>query len=147
MVHEISSGIIIFRRMREVQFLFLMKKDGYLDFSKGHIEKGENKYTAALRETKEECGITCKIIKGFEVATDYYFYFDSKNIHKEVILFLSEVSSSTKVITSEEHQAYVWLNFEDAMLYLKHENQKEIIRKALKYIEEKLYPQTQTAAS
>lgn len=133
MVYEISSGIIIFRRMGEIQFLFLMKKDGYLDFTKGHIEKGESKITAAIRETEEESGIRCQIMEGFEEKTDYYFY-RNKNIHKEVILFLGEVDPKTKVRTSEEHDAYVWLNFEDAMKYLRHENQKRIIRRAMEFI-------------
>ncbi len=146
MVHEVSSGIIIFRRMRELQFLFMMKKDGYLDFTKGHIEKGENKISAAIRETEEESGIRCKIIDGFEEKTDYYFY-RNKNIHKEVILFLGEVDPSTKVVTSKEHDAYVWLNYDDAMLYLRHENQKKIIRKAMEFINEKTSAENPAAST
>jgi NTP pyrophosphohydrolases including oxidative damage repair enzymes len=136
MVYEVSSGIIIFRRLNEIQFLFLMKIDGYLDFTKGHVEKGENKITAAIRETEEESGIRCEIIEGFEEKTDYYFY-RNKNIHKEVTLFLGEVDPKTKVRTSKEHDAYVWLNFEDAMTYLRHENQKRIIRRAMEFINER----------
>lgn len=138
MVHESSAGIVVFRRMEEIQFLFLMKKDGYLDFPKGHIEKGENKIQTALRETEEETGIVCKIIDGFQEMTDYYFYFDKNNIHKDLTLFLGEVDKSVKVKTSSEHEAYVWLNFEDTMKFLKFDNQKEIIRKAFNFINEKL---------
>ncbi|MHB1440353.1 MAG: bis(5'-nucleosyl)-tetraphosphatase [Cuniculiplasma sp.] len=138
MVHESSAGIILFRRMEEIQFLYLMKKDGYLDFSKGHIERGENKKEAALRETEEETGIKCKIIAGFEEKTDYYFYFDKNNIHKDLTLFLGEVDRDVKVKTSNEHEAYVWLNYEDSMKYLKFDNQKNIIKKAYEFINEKV---------
>ncbi len=139
MVHESSSGIVIFRRMNEIQFLFLMKKDGNLDFPKGHIEKGENKTDAALRETLEETGIECKIIPGFEEKTDYYFYYDKNNIHKDLTLFLGEVDKNIKVKTSDEHEAYVWLNYEETLKFLKFDNQKNIITKAYNFIKEKLY--------
>lgn len=138
MVYESSSGIVIFRRMNEIQFLFLMKKDGNLDFPKGHIEKGENKATAALRETLEETGIKCKMIPGFEEKTDYYFFHDKNNIHKEVTLFLGEVDKNVKVKTSDEHEAYVWLNFDETLSFLKFENQRNIIKKAYDFVNEKI---------
>jgi len=43
------------------RYLFIEKK-GKLDLPKGHIEPGEEPETCALREVREECGITGHII-------------------------------------------------------------------------------------
>jgi 8-oxo-dGTP pyrophosphatase MutT (NUDIX family) len=43
------------------RYLFIEKK-GKLDLPKGHIEKGEEPETCALREVSEECGITGHVI-------------------------------------------------------------------------------------
>jgi DNA polymerase len=140
MVFEVSAGIVVFRKTDfEIQFLFLMRKDGQLDFTKGHVERGESKAQAALRETSEEAGIKCILISGFEEKTDYYFFFDNKNIHKELVMFLGEVDRKVKVKTSDEHESYVWLNYEESLQYLKYENQRDIIRKAMDFIKEKVY--------
>ncbi len=54
------------------RYLFIEKK-GRLDLPKGHMEKGEEPETCALREVGEECGITGhKIIKS--ICSSYHTY-------------------------------------------------------------------------
>ncbi|MCU0473102.1 MAG: NUDIX domain-containing protein [Bacteroidales bacterium] len=54
------------------RFLFIEKK-GKLDLPKGHIEPGEEPETCALREVKEECGITGhSIVKPLEPSYHTY---------------------------------------------------------------------------
>lgn len=51
-----SSGYLIFRRRGTLQFL-LMKHAERWDLPKGHLDPGETKQQAALRELKEETGL------------------------------------------------------------------------------------------
>ncbi len=135
MRNEVSSGIIVFKRTEgNIMFLFLKRREGFLDFPKGHVEEGENNTQAAKRETFEEAGINCRIIPGFEERTKYYFNFNGENIRKDLIMFLGEVQGETPVKISHEHVGYEWLSYDEAMAQLKYPNQKEIIKKAMEYI-------------
>jgi len=54
--------------------LFIYRFDTW-DLPKGHIEIGEDKETAAIREVEEECGITgLSIIKQLETTYHSFFY-------------------------------------------------------------------------
>lgn len=135
MRNEVSSGIIVFKRSEEkILFLFLKRREGFLDFPKGHVEKGENNSQAATRETFEEAGIRCHIIPGFEQSTKYYFNFNGENIRKDLIMFLGEVEEATEIKISHEHIGYEWLSYDEAISQLKYPNQRELITKAMEFI-------------
>jgi DNA polymerase len=135
MRNEVSSGIIVFKRSEEkILFLFLKRREGFLDFPKGHVEKGENNSQAATRETFEEAGIRCHIIPGFEQSTKYYFNFNGENIRKDLIMFLGEVEEDTEIKISHEHIGYEWLSYDEAISQLKYPNQRELITKAMEFI-------------
>jgi 8-oxo-dGTP pyrophosphatase MutT (NUDIX family) len=54
---KISAGIVPYKfKNKETQFL-LLRVFNYWDFPKGHVEKGENYLTAAIREPKEETNV------------------------------------------------------------------------------------------
>ena len=54
-----AAGFVIFRRLHE-QIEYLLLKASYGDFHwsspKGHVDPGEDDYTTAVRETREESG-------------------------------------------------------------------------------------------
>ena len=59
MIEETSAGIVIFRKEESKKlFLLLHYPSGHWDFVKGKMEKGETTQQTAIRETKEETGIT-----------------------------------------------------------------------------------------
>jgi len=56
---EKAAGFVIFRRLcGEIQYLLLKASYGSFHWSspKGHVDPGEDDFTTALRETKEEAG-------------------------------------------------------------------------------------------
>lgn len=54
-----SAGFIIVDFSGETpRALCLLNDYGHWDFPKGHLEQGESRFDAALRETEEECGLT-----------------------------------------------------------------------------------------
>ncbi|XP_017471574.1 PREDICTED: bis(5'-nucleosyl)-tetraphosphatase [asymmetrical] isoform X2 [Rhagoletis zephyria] len=54
-----AAGFVIFRRIEE-QIQYLLLRASYADFHwsspKGHVDPGEDDFTTALRETREEAG-------------------------------------------------------------------------------------------
>ena len=68
MIEERSAGIVLFRESDdEILFLLLHYPTGHWDFVKGKIEKDESAQITAIRETKEETGITdVEFIEGFQ---------------------------------------------------------------------------------
>ena len=134
MKEEISSGIIIFRNKGKIEFLFLKRREGFLDMPKGHIEKGESQLIAAKREALEETGLNVNLLEGFRELQEYWYTYEGEKIWKKVSLYLGNVSDNSEVHISQEHTGFVWLSLDESMKSLSFQNQKEIIRKAYDFI-------------
>lgn len=132
---EKSAGAVVYYEKDEKkEFLLLHYSLGHWGFPKGHVEKGETDEQALLREIKEETGLSkVKIIPGFKEKTGYFFTQNRDLIHKQVIFFLVK-SDSKKVVLSDEHEDFLWLEYKDALNKLTFDNTKEILNKASKLL-------------
>lgn len=106
-----SCGAIIFRKVRGfVEYLLLFqKKSQTWSFPKGHMEAGETEQQTALREVREEAGLTASLLPGFREEVRY----KTENINREVVLFLAEANGEV-VIRKSEIADYRWVNAENA---------------------------------
>ena len=77
----------------------------------GKIEEGEKAYETAIRELKEETGLTPSRL--WSVPYTNNFYEASKDRINIIPVFAGEVSSQ-QVILSKEHDAYRWVRYEEA---------------------------------
>ena len=130
-----SAGIVLFSNTsNKNEFLLLNYPQGHWDFVKGKVEEGETPHETALRETKEETGISdIEFIDGFEESVEYDFRFKSEDIHKKVIFFLAKTDTKT-IRLSNEHFDYIWLGYNDALKKITHENAKNVLTKANKFL-------------
>lgn len=128
---ERSAGVVIFRKENnQLVFLLLHYPSGHWDFVKGRFEEGEKPHQTAVRETKEETGITdLNFVDELVEKIEYNFQFEGQLIHKEVVFFLAETKTKN-VIVSHEHLEYVWLDYENAMKTITYQNAKDILEKA-----------------
>ena len=125
-----SSGIVVFRQNNTArEYLLLHYQRGHWDFAKGKIEKGETKQEAALRELKEEAGISASIIDGFEQQLFYFFNEKGDLIKKTVYFFVGE-GESGEITVSHEHQGYAWLPYNKALERLTFKNAQDVLEKA-----------------
>jgi len=130
-----SAGIVLFRNDSDKnEFLLLNYPQGHWDFVKGKIEQNETSHETALRETKEETGITnIEFVDGFEESVEYDFRFKKENIHKKVIFFLAKTNEKN-IKLSHEHNDYLWLEYNDALKKTTFENAKNVLTKAIEFL-------------
>ena len=130
-----STGIVLFRNdSGKNEFLLLNYPQGHWDFVKGKVEQNETPHETAIRETKEETGITnIEFVDGFEESVEYDFRFKKEDIHKKVIFFLAKTNEKN-IKLSHEHNDYLWLEYNDALKKTTFENAKNVLTKANEFL-------------
>lgn len=136
-----AAGFLIFRRIQsDIEYLLLKASYGqkhwtppkgekliqvsttwqrkwfhFIGFNAGHVDPGEDDFTTALRETREEAGYT---------ADDLHIHKDEQKVlnykvkgnDKTVIYWLAELRDLQKdPILSDEHTEFRWLKKDDAI--------------------------------
>ena len=61
-----AGCILVNLETKEIGLVYRLKKDDY-SFPKGHLESGETLEECAIRETEEETGRICHIVKNIEI--------------------------------------------------------------------------------
>jgi bis(5'-nucleosidyl)-tetraphosphatase len=131
---EHSAGVIVFRRdlsNADSQREYLLLDTGrFWDFPKGHVEVDESEIQAALRELREEAGISdARLVDGFCHKIRYFFRKKSAIISKTVVFFLAE-SQHREIKISAEHVGYELLPYAQARQRLTYANSRELLRLA-----------------
>ncbi|MEM2139940.1 MAG: bis(5'-nucleosyl)-tetraphosphatase [Nitrososphaera sp.] len=136
MVDERSAGAVIFNADGpEPEYLLLHYGAGHWDFPKGNIEAGETERQTAIREIREETGITdLTFIEGFRQVVSYRYRKGKRLVTKEVALFLAQTRAKDVVI-SHEHTGYAWRKYDDAMKQLTFKNAKNLLAAARAFMQ------------
>jgi len=131
MIEETSAGIVLFRKENsKILFLLLHYPSGHWDFVKGKMEKGESAHETAIREAKEETGITDIIfLENFEEWIKYDFQYQGELVHKKVVFFLAETKTK-EIMISHEHLDYTWMDYNTSMEKTTFENAKTVLTRA-----------------
>ena len=139
-VKVVSCGFIVFRKdFGRIEFLLIHSKfHGFWSFPKGRMEEGEDMLDTALRELKEEVGISrdaLKIYQNFLRKTTYEYYHAGKIYDKTVYWFLGELKRDVPVVVDNfEIDKFAWLDFDSALNRLTFEKDKETLKEAYKLI-------------
>ncbi len=131
MIEETSAGIVLFRKEdSKILFLLLHYPSGHWDFIKGKMEKGESTHETAIRETKEETGITdITFLENFEEWIKYDFQYQGELVRKKVVFFLAETKTK-EVMISHEHLDYTWMDYNTSMEKTTFDNAKTVLTRA-----------------
>ncbi len=145
------EGIVFKKKNKKFEFLLLKrvpKKGGFWQPITGGVEEKDNSILeAALRELNEEANIQKEDIVSiipdvhyFEMK-NHYLTGESISITKEYV-FGFEVKSDFIVSIEKnichEHEEIKWVSFEEALLLLKWENNKDAFKKLNKILLDKL---------
>ena len=136
-IEERSYGVIAVLRGQGDKFLILKGAIGeHWAFSKGHAEKNETIKETAVRELKEETGISdCNILDLPLISEEYSFTRDNIEHNKIVQYFIGFVDSDVITLQKEEIAQYKWLNYQDALATLTFDGNKKTLEKAKDFIE------------
>ncbi len=150
MQYEKSVGIVIYRKKdqpnSQLEFLLLeaprlsakeLKENDktYWAFPKGKQEKGETDTETAIRETREETGITLPPLDpNFKEIEKYFYKREGELINKTIHYYLTSVPYNTDVVISNEHLSYEWATKDRSMELLKIKPAREMLQKAISHI-------------
>lgn len=131
MIEAVScGGVVIFRG--KVLLLYKNYKNKYEGWvlPKGTVEEGEEYKETALREVKEETGVTAQIIK-YVNKSNYTFNTASDVVNKDVHWYLMMADSYYSKPQREEYfMDSGYYKYHEAYHLLKFPNEKQILEQA-----------------
>ncbi|HEX2086555.1 MAG TPA: NUDIX domain-containing protein [Solirubrobacteraceae bacterium] len=101
-----------------------------LALPKGHVDPGETPAEAALREVREETGMTGELVEQLGEVR-YWYQRGGRKIPKLVTFFLFEYRSGSESDHDAEVEEVRWLALEDAARELSYKGEREMVRRAL----------------
>lgn len=135
---EITAGFIVYRKTPEgPKFLLLYHRGSYWNFPKGHIESEERALEAALRETREETGLSrhdLRVAPRFKAYERFYFRRGDQPTFKIVIFYLGETRRADVKI-SHEHNGFGWFLYREAKkMVSRYRDTERVLEKAYQFL-------------
>lgn len=134
---DYSYGVIPLLKTNEATQVFLIHQYGhggdvYWTFPKGHPEVGESREAAALRELKEETGLTVtELVAGEAYTQQYSFMVQDMCIEKTVEFLVGYVESPDYSLQEDEVKEAGWFSIAEALSRLTFEPSKELLKKVV----------------
>ena len=133
--NEYSAGGVVFRPNADDTGwdIIAVQRARHGDWSlpKGHIESGETRQQAAIREVKEESGVDARIVHPLG-EVDYFFRkYGGGLIHKTVYHFLLEATNEQLGGPNWEVSEARWVNINEADDLLTYPKDKDVVAMAL----------------
>lgn len=140
-VHQVSAGGVAFQEVEGRFEIALIKtsSEGRWQLPKGIIDTGETPEVAALREVREEAGLSCEIVDRLDVI-EYWFVaaYDGgpkTRYHKKVHFFLMRFIEGNVDDHDDEVSEARWVEIGEAERMLEFESEKNVVRIAQKALE------------
>ena len=140
MLKQLSSGVVVYKIGDNLErtYLLLQYPGKYWDFPKGKLEQGEKWVDAALRETREETGLTVAVDTQFDHSYTYSFNdFRGNRVEKTVVFFIAQAEKDAVVQLSYEHIDFLWLNYQQARMQVYFESVRQLLTEVENYLNQK----------
>jgi 8-oxo-dGTP pyrophosphatase MutT (NUDIX family) len=106
-------------------------RHGAWGFPKGHSENDESLIETALRETREETGITdLHVIDGFEVSDSYQVHTPKRGDYRKTVTYFLARTPKAAHVQSDEHADSGWFALEEALRKLAFPKLQETLTRA-----------------
>lgn len=126
-----SCGVIPYRMTESgPEFLVVLQTNHFWSVPKGHMEVFESEQETALRELKEETGLTARLHEDFRDLVEYPM---ARGGRKQVVLFLGEASGEV-TLEPRELREYRWATGEEAK-HLLHSEYIRILERVQRILE------------
>lgn len=101
-----------------------------LAFPKGHVEAGESVEQGALREVREEAGVSARVIGSLGVS-EYTYSRGGRAIPKRVEFFLMDYVGGDPADHDHEVEDARWMSLAQAVTALTYPGEREMARRAM----------------
>ena len=136
MIEKISSMAIVIAKKEKNLKALLLNNDGEWVFPKGHLEANETELDAAIRELYEESNVKVNAQESIGQVDEYKFYFSGENAVKVIKVF-AFIINNEREITYNKNEGFIngkWIEVDDALKMLKHNDAKNALEKTIKKI-------------
>ncbi len=124
-----GAGGVVFNKDGKV--LILKHKNINWVFPKGHIDPGETKIDAAIREVEEESGIVAELVKPvFSYKTKYI---NASNVAREITWYLMTTNDTKPILRETVFPKGKFIKPEKAMKKLAYTNDKDVLEHMLSH--------------
>lgn len=129
--HHWSAGGLV---VRGEEILLISTRGGRRwQLPKGHIEVGERPDQTALREVREETGITGRVVDELPGVEYWFVEKGSRRIHKRVDYFLLEfVEGDVADFDPQEVSGAHWFSWDAGIAKLSFDNERKVVEEARK---------------
>jgi 8-oxo-dGTP diphosphatase len=130
---EYSAGGVVYRpngNSFDVALIYRTRHDDW-SIPKGHIEAGESREQAALREIKEETGLDVRIVSPIGEAVYFFRKRGGDLVRKTVYHYLMEALTTELGKPNWEVTEARWVPITEARSLLSYEKDREMIDKAI----------------
>ncbi len=100
---------------------------------KGHVEADETEEQTALREVKEETGLTVAIVPGFRKTLTYQFAEGEKQIRKQTVVFVATAKTSKYAVDNKEISQALWATPSDALKKVTFQSVHDVLAEAITF--------------
>lgn len=127
-VEETSAGGLVLDERRRGALIGRQDRRGRMVWSlpKGHIEEGETAEAAAIREIREETGISGSIVAPLGII-DFWFMAENRRVHKTVHHFLLRAESGELSSDDAEVDSVEWVPLEDMSTRLAYADERRLM--------------------
>jgi 8-oxo-dGTP pyrophosphatase MutT (NUDIX family) len=103
---------------------------------KGHIEEGETPEQTAVREVREETGVTGRVLSPLPGVEYWFVDRGRKRVHKTVDYFLLDyVSGDPANYDRREVSGAEWMSWDEGIARLTFENERKAVQAAREIVE------------
>ncbi len=127
---EESFGVIVFCIKNGNKEVLLVKTDHW-GFPKGHAEGGEDGFVAAIREVKEETGISAEVPDMTQVLQEEYEIRREGFTTKKTVTYWVGKGQGTPTPQEGEIIEVGWFLVDNALKLLTHESARNILKSLL----------------
>jgi 8-oxo-dGTP diphosphatase len=131
---EYSSGGVVYRvvgdNAYEIALVYRKRHDDW-SLPKGHIEEGETREQAALREVKEETGLDARIVEPLGEIVYFYRRRNGDLVRKTVYHFIIQALTTEFGAPNWEVSESRWVPISEAQSLLTYKNDAGVVARAI----------------